>query len=145
MPLGAEHKEPTESFYFFVFLGSRGVATKLYVHTASCHIGCYYNASLASCLRNDLAFALVVFCIQNFVWHSFAFQISRKKLVLFNRHGTNEHGLTFAVELFYLACNGFKLTLFGLKDQVVLVDTRNHGVGGSLDHIETIHLIKFLA
>ena len=143
MSLRAEDKEAACLFYFLIRRHASRVPPELDVDAAARHVGGDRYPAPLSRLRDDLAFAFVILRVQELVRNALLLEMRGKELVLLDRDGTDKHGLTILVQLFYLARHGLVLPRLRLENLIFRVNARDLFIRRHHDSIETVHFVEF--
>ena len=86
----------------------------------------------------------MVLGVQQVAGDALPLQHVSQKLVLLDRYGTYQHGLSFGVALFHLTDHGAVFAVLGLINAVIIVDTGDGAVGGDFHNIQLVDGGEFL-
>ncbi|MPN06768.1 hypothetical protein SDC9_154025 [bioreactor metagenome] len=120
------------------------VASEHYIGSASGHVGRDGHGAELAGLGDYLGFLLMVLSIQHIMLDALFFEHLGQQFVLFNRYGTDEHGLSLFVARLRQIDDGAVFSGLRLVDDVGMVDTNDGLVGRYLNNVETIYGFKFL-
>src|SRR3989344_1033148 len=144
VPLGTQDKEPAQVAHLLRLLRRCQSTAQLNIGAAAGHVGGDRYLALLPRASDYLALALVIFCVKYLVGHALLPQECRQKLIFFNRDSTYQDRLALLMELLNGARQGLKLAHLGLEDEVVLVQAHHRLVGGYIDNLELVDLVKLL-
>src|SRR5579864_4542027 len=119
-----------------------GVAAEQNVGTAAGHVGGNRDHALASGLRHNLGFALVILGIQHDVLDALLLQKLREAFGFFDRGGTNQHRLVALIEPLNLIRGGEIFFLLGAIHNVRILNPQQRLVGRDDQHFELVDLVE---
>ena len=120
-----------------------GVSSEHDVGTATGHVRCDRDRTETTRLGHDCCFARVVLGVQHFMTDSPLREVLRQPLALFDRHGSDQNGLTLFVALRNVLDDLAVLRGFRRVNQVRLVDTNHGAVRRNRDNTQLVGRAKF--
>ncbi|CAB4675955.1 unannotated protein [freshwater metagenome] len=116
------------------------VATKHDVRATASHVRGNSYRTLATCLRHDLRFAIVVLSVQDFMRHTILAQQLAEEFRFINRGCAHENRLTLCVPLNDVSNHCLQLCIIGAVDNVGIIKTDHVAVRWNRHHTEVVNL-----
>ena len=118
------------------------IAAQQNVCTAAGHVRCDGYCAFASCLRDDLRFALVEFGVKHHVLDGFLLQQFGKALGFFDRCGADQYRLALRRQLLDFVRRREILFFLGTVDDICILDTSHLLVRRDDDDFQLVDLVE---
>ena len=119
-----------------------GVAAEQDVGTAACHVGGDRDHALASGLRHNLGFALVILGIQHDVLDALLLQKLREAFGFFDRGGTHQHRLVALIQPLNLIRSREIFFFLRAINNIRILYAQQRLVGRDDQHFQPVNLVE---
>ena len=118
--------------------------SQLDVRTAARHIGGNHHRSELTCTDDDLSFAFVLLCIENFVANPMPFrQHSTEHLAFFHTRGPNKHGCSSVMDALDFIDDSFPFIFLRQEDKVLSIDPNDRNICRNGHNRQSIDFMEF--